>query len=55
MFLSAEAWRLREAARTAIAAGSFERGFELAAKAQEAQSTPAGQTLRTIGEWLGAA
>jgi hypothetical protein len=52
MLLSAEAWRLREAARTAIAYGSFERGFELAVKAQEAQSTPAGKTLRTIGEWL---
>jgi hypothetical protein len=52
MLLSAEAWWLREAARTAIAAGDFGRGFELAAKAQEVQSTPAGEALRKIGEWL---
>jgi predicted amidophosphoribosyltransferase len=52
MLLSAEAWWLREAARTAIAAGDFGRGFELAAKAQEAQRTPAGEALRKIGEWL---
>lgn len=53
MFLSAEAWRLREAARMAMTAGNFGRGFELAAKAQEVQRTGAGETLRRIGQWLG--
>jgi hypothetical protein len=52
MRLSAEAWQLRQAARTAIAAGEFERGVELAGQAQERQSTPAGEALRTIGVWL---
>jgi hypothetical protein len=52
MLLSALAWRLRQAARTSIAAGEFGRAFELAVKAQAAQSTPAGQALRTLGEWM---
>ena len=51
MYLSAEAWRLREAARQAIAAGDFGRGSELAAEAQEAQRTPAGEALRALCEW----
>jgi hypothetical protein len=55
MFLSAEAWRLREAARMAITAGNFGHSFELAVQAQEAQRTNAGEILRRIGEWLGAA
>jgi len=54
MLLAAEAWRLREAARTALAAGEFGRGFELAAGAQDAQSTRAGESLRRLGEWLAA-
>jgi hypothetical protein len=53
MVLAAEAWRLREAARTAIAAGEFERASELAARAQQAQCTSAGKVLLTLGEWLG--
>jgi hypothetical protein len=53
MVLAAEAWRLREAARTAIAAGEFARASELAARAQQAQSTRAGEGLLTLGEWLG--
>jgi hypothetical protein len=52
MFLAAQAWRLRETARTAIAARDFARGFELAAKAQETQSTRAGEALLKIGELL---
>jgi hypothetical protein len=52
MALSAESWRLREAARAAIAAGEFEHGAELAARAQLSQSTPAGEALRRLGEWL---
>jgi hypothetical protein len=52
MSLAAEAWRLREAARTAIAAGEFGHGAELAARAQEAQNTAAGDSLRRLCEWL---
>ena len=53
MRLTTEAWQLRQAARTAIAAGEFQRGVELAGQAQERQSTSAGEALRTIGAWLG--
>jgi hypothetical protein len=52
MRLTAEAWQLRQAARTAIAADEFQRGVELAGQAQEIQSTPAGEALRTIAAWL---
>jgi hypothetical protein len=52
MHLAAQAWRLRETARMAIAAGDFARGSELAVKAQEAQGTPAGNALRKVGGWL---
>ena len=54
MFLAAEAWRLREAARTALEAGEFGSGFDLAVKAQAAQSTRAGESLRRLGGWLAA-
>jgi hypothetical protein len=53
MLLAAEAWRLREAARGAIAAGEFQRAFELARGAQETQATPGGQALLRLGAWLG--
>ena len=52
MLIAAEAWRLREAARGAIVAGEFGRAFELAGRAQEAQSTPAGEALVRLGAWL---
>ena len=52
MRLAAEAWRLRESARTAIASGDFVRSLELAAKAQQVQATPQGEALLKIGEWL---
>ena len=52
MLISAEAWRLREAARKAIVAGEFGRGFEYAASAQEAQATPAGGGLLRLAGWL---
>ena len=54
MLLAVEAWRLREAARTALVAGEFARGFDLAARAQELQSTRAGESLQTLGKWLAA-
>jgi hypothetical protein len=52
MVLTTQAWRLRQAARKAIVAGKFERGFELAVQAQEIQATPQGKALRTVGKWL---
>jgi hypothetical protein len=52
MTIAAEAWRLREAARGAIAKGEFGRAFEFAGRAQEAQSTPAGEALVRLGAWL---
>jgi predicted amidophosphoribosyltransferase len=52
MQISAEAWRLREAARGAIAAGEFGRACELAGRAQEAQATAAGEALLRLGAWL---
>jgi hypothetical protein len=54
MVLASKAWRLREEARTAVALGQFERCYQLAARAQEAKQTPAGESLRTLCEWLGA-
>jgi hypothetical protein len=52
MRIAAEAWRLREAARGALAAGEFSRAFELAGRAQEAHSTAAGEALLRLGAWL---
>jgi len=52
MLLAAEAWRLRESAREAIAAGDFERASELAGGAQELQATPAGESLLRLSAWL---
>jgi predicted amidophosphoribosyltransferase len=55
MVLVSEAWRLREEARAAVALGEFDRGYQLAARAQEAKQTRAGESLRTLCEWLRAA
>jgi hypothetical protein len=55
MILAVQSWRLRAAARTAIGAGQFEQALELAAKAQEAQRTPAGEALGVVSELLGSA
>jgi hypothetical protein len=52
MLLAAQAWRLRETARSAIAAGDFVRGLEWAAQAQETQETRSGEALLKIGKWL---
>jgi hypothetical protein len=53
MILAVKSWRLRAAARTAIAASQFEQALALAAKAQQAQRTPAGEALRVVSELLG--
>jgi hypothetical protein len=52
MRIAAEAWRLREAARGAIAAGEYERAAVLAGGAQDARATPAGGMLLRLGVWL---
>jgi hypothetical protein len=52
MLLAAEAWRLRDAARAAVAAGEFALGSELAARAQQVNHTGAGEALRALSEWL---
>jgi predicted amidophosphoribosyltransferase len=53
MLLEAEAWRLREAARRAIAARDFQRGLDLAARAQETHRTPSGEALVRLVGWMG--
>jgi hypothetical protein len=52
MGLVASAWRLREAARQAIAAGDMVQARALAAEAQELCRTPAGRDLEMITSWL---
>ena len=53
MILAVKSWRLRSAARTAIGAGQFEQALDLAAQAQQALRTPAGEALRVVSELLG--
>ena len=52
MRLAANAWRLREAARQALAGGDFDGAFRIAAQAQQLQRTPGGNALRAISAWL---
>jgi hypothetical protein len=52
MLIAAEAWRLREAARGAIAAGEFGLACDLAGSAQGMQATPAGEALLRLGALL---
>ena len=52
MTLAASAWRMRQAAREAFAAGDLTRARELAAHSQELCSTPAGRKLVALGDWL---
>jgi hypothetical protein len=53
MTLAASAWRLRRAAREALAAGEIARTRDLAAAAQQVCYTPVGRKLEALGEWLG--
>ena len=53
MLLAAEAFRLRESAREALAAGEFARAQALAGQAEQTQSTPPGEALRTVSRLLG--
>ena len=55
MLLAAKAWRLRQAARQALASGQFDLAARLAAEAQAAHHTPAAESLRALSRWLGCA
>jgi hypothetical protein len=52
MKLAASAWRLRQAARRALAASEFAHARELAARAQQICSTSAGRGLEYVGACL---
>jgi hypothetical protein len=52
MFLSAQAWFLRERARREMAAGEYSRAWELAFEAQEIQRTAAGERLLAASKAL---
>ena len=52
MTLAASAWRMRQAARAAVAAGDFARARELASRAQEICYMPAGRRLAALSAWL---
>ena len=53
MELAARAWRLRQAARTALAAGEFTLAGRLAAQAQALQATAAGRSLQVAAGAVG--
>lgn len=52
MEISVQAWRLREAARSAVEVGNFGRARGLAAEAQNMQPTPEGESLQWLSLWL---
>jgi hypothetical protein len=52
MMLMADAWRLRQAARRALAAGEYARTGDLASRAQQICYTPAGRKLEELSAWL---
>lgn len=52
MTLVASAWRLRQAARDALARGDFAQAAEIATQAQQLHSTPAGKALAGLSAWL---
>ena len=52
MVLQVKAWRLREAARQAIASGDPINARALAAQAEALQGTPAGKRLQALSSWL---
>src|ERR1700692_4467378 len=53
MTLAASAWRLRQAAREAVAGGDMVRARELAARAQGICYTAGGRRLEALSGWLG--
>ena len=52
MTLAASAWRMRQAARAALADGDVAGARDLASQAQHICSTPAGRKLEALGAWL---
>ena len=52
MTLAVAAWRMRQAARQALAAGEVARSRELAGEAQEICNTAEGRKLEALGAWL---
>jgi hypothetical protein len=52
MSIALEAWRLRQEARGAWAAGDFARMADFAADAEKQQATAAGKALLRLGTWL---
>lgn len=52
MTLVASAWRMRQAARQALAGGDSARAGELASESQRICFTPAGRKLQMLGFWL---
>jgi hypothetical protein len=54
MTLAASAWRMRQAARQALAAGEFARTRDLASRAQQICYTTGGGKLEALGTWLNA-
>ena len=52
MSLAVRAWRLREAAREALAAGQLEQAGRYAQEAQAVQWTQAGEVLFKLSMWL---
>ena len=55
MRLAAGAWRMREAARQAIAEGDVARARALASQAQEICRSAAGRDLEMVSSWLAGA
>jgi hypothetical protein len=55
MGLAAGAWRMREAARQAIAEGDVARARALASQAQEICRSAAGRDLEMVSSWLAGA
>ena len=55
MGLAAGAWRMREAARRAIAGGDLALARALASQAQEICRTAAGRDLEMLSSWLAGA
>ena len=52
MTLVASAWRMRQAARQALASSEFARTRDLASRAQQICYTLTGRRLEALGAWL---
>ena len=52
MTLVVSAWRMRQAARQALAEGEFARTRDLASRAQQICHTLTGRSLEALGAWL---